>query len=255
MKHGDFSTLAQWYGNRPGYSPAVVRMLAAYTGASRSGTPVADIGAGTGKFTENLAEAELGPIVAVEPNDEMRAHGVSYTSGRGIEWRKGSAEQTGLDSGAFGWLTMASSFHWTAPEKSLPEFHRVLRSGGFFTALWNPRALEKSALHTRIEQRIYNIAPEIQRVSSGSAEHMKGVGDTLIATGHFRDVVFVEAEHEVFMSRERYLDTWRSVNDIQVQAGPERFARILEAIREEIATLPEIVVPYRTRSWTARRID
>lgn len=28
------------------------------------------------------------------------------------------------------WVIMASSFHWTDPKKSLPEFNRILTGGG-----------------------------------------------------------------------------------------------------------------------------
>lgn len=30
------------------------------------------------------------------------------------------------------WVIMASSFHWTDPKKSLPEFNRILTGGGVF---------------------------------------------------------------------------------------------------------------------------
>ena len=254
MKHGDFSTLAKHYHSRAGYSDTVVDMLYAYTVGGRTDALVADIGAGTGKFTECLVTAGLGVVVAVEPNDDMRSEGAAHTSHLPIDWRTGSAEDTGLEANGYAWITMASSFHWANPDQALPEFHRVLDYDGFLTVLWNPRDLERSDLHSRIEGRIYDLVPGIQRMSSGFARHMHGVQGTLVSTGHFTDVVFVEADHEVRMSPERYLDVWRSVNDIQVQAGPERFQSILAAIEEEIAGLQEVVVPYQTRSWTARRV-
>ena len=57
------------------------------------------------------------------------------------------------------------------------------------------------------------------------------------------------------MSKERYIGAWRSVNDIQVQAGPERFASIISEIENKAKNLDEIEVPYKTRSWTVRRKD
>ena len=38
---------------------------------------------------------------------------------------------------------MGSSFHWADTLQALEEFHRILRPGGFFTAIWNPRLLKK----------------------------------------------------------------------------------------------------------------
>ena len=65
----------------------------------------------------------------------------------------------------------------------------------------------------------------------------------------------MEHEHEEQMSVERYMGAWRSVNDIQVQAGPERFQAVLEAIEQRVAGMPMVPVPYKIRSWTARRCD
>ena len=96
MKQGDFSQLAKQYVNRPGYSETVLQVLGRYTGAfSKTPYLIADIGAGTGKLTEMLAKLEL-PVVAVEPNDEMREEGQRYTERYSLEWLKGRGEDTGL---------------------------------------------------------------------------------------------------------------------------------------------------------------
>lgn len=252
MNRGDFTQLAKDYINRPGYSDSALRALAAYVGALRPGFSVADVGAGTGKLTEGLATLGL-KGVAVEPNDAMRTEGMSlFGSDGAFRWLKGSGESTGLPDGSVDWVLMASSFHWTDPKKSLPEFHRILRPGGFFTALWNPRDLEKNELHGRIEAIIHQSVPGLERVSSGSSRYTVGLEETLVSTGHFHNLIFLEAPHVEDMSKDRYLGAWRSVNDIQSQAGPERFQRILEAIEQEISALETVVVPYRTRAWTVQ---
>lgn len=253
LQPGDYTALAASYAqSRPGYSEEVLEQLLAHVRGRRPGFRVADIGAGTGIWTKLLAERGLSPV-AVEPNEAMREQGIRYTEGLAIIWRNGTAEQTRLDGESVDWVTMSSSFHWTTPEQSLKEFHRILRPGGHFTALWNPRRIEGQPLHERIEALIYDMVPGLTRVSSGSARSGHHYGEELISTGHFCDVVLHEADHEEVMSRERYLLAWRSVNDIQRQAGPERFEQILEVIAREIAPYPEILVPYRTRAWTARK--
>lgn len=72
MKHGDFTELAKFYGNRPGYSRVVLECLKNHVFNTIGQGKVADIGAGTGKLTENLAEIGLNGF-AVEPNAAMRA--------------------------------------------------------------------------------------------------------------------------------------------------------------------------------------
>jgi ubiquinone/menaquinone biosynthesis C-methylase UbiE len=251
MKQGDFTGLAKAYVNRPGYSLPVLRMIARHVGLEKEDL-VADVGAGTGKLTENLKELGL-EVVAVEPNDDMRKEGAIYTNRYDVQWRKGSAEDTGLDGGSVAWVLMGSSFHWADKNCALAEFHRILKPGGCFTALWNPRDIERNPLHKRIEERIHTIAPEIKRVSSGAASYTTHLTEDLLSTGHFTEPIFVESAYEISMSPERYLGAWRSVNDIQAQAGPERFETIVAAIQEEIAGLETVQVPYKTRAWTVRR--
>jgi SAM-dependent methyltransferase len=253
MQPGDFTELAKEYHNRPGYSATVLRLLGAHTGAYRgAGFSIADVGAGTGKLTECLVANDL-RCQAVEPNDAMRAEGELATRSLGVKWSKGTGEETGLAASSIDWLLMGSSFHWVQRERGLAEFHRVLRPGGHFTALWNPRDLARSPLHMRIEERIRALVPGLKRRSSGGGAFTETLLTDLVSTGHFEDPFLVEAPHEVSMSPARYMGVWRSVNDIQVQAGPEGFARVMSAIEEEIAGLAEIVVPYKTRAWTVRR--
>lgn len=252
MERGDFTSLAKDYINRTGYSRRVLGTIGAYVGAFKEGFAIADIGAGTGKLTEDLCALGFSGF-AVEPNDAMRGEAIRLgsTTSR-FSWASGSAESTGLPDHCADWVLMASSFHWTNPELSLPEFHRVLRPGGFFTALWNPRDLESSELHKRIEARIHTLVPGITRVSSGSSKYTQNIEKTLVSTGHFDRLIFMEAAHQEFMTHERYIGAWRSVNDIQAQAGPKVFASILEAISEEIADVETIAVPYKTRAWTVQ---
>ncbi|MCI8750339.1 MAG: hypothetical protein HFH66_03050 [Lachnospiraceae bacterium] len=75
MKHGDFTELAKYYVDRPGYSIVLLNYIKAdIQNELKKELVVADIGAGTGKLTENLEQCGLSGF-AVEPNDAMRAEG------------------------------------------------------------------------------------------------------------------------------------------------------------------------------------
>jgi len=254
MKHGDFTELAKNYISRPAYSHAVINGLVRYMSLTAENMKMADVGAGTGKLTKELLSLGI-TVDAVEPNDSMRKEGLKYTSDFTVNWSRGTGELTGLTDKTYDWATMASSFHWTDPEKSLPEFHRILKDDGFFTIIWNPRDIQRSELHTTIENKIYEIVPELNRVSSGGKSHTQDWYRVLPSTGHFKDVMFMEMEHEEVMSKERYMRAWRSVNDIRVQAGEGRFNTILNEIETIIAPLDEVVVPYKMRSWTVQKVN
>lgn len=253
---GDFTKLAKQYINRPAYDPVLLNEVLKFMKTNVDGVILADVGAGTGKLTKTLAEMGVNKIFAVEPNEAMRREGVEYTKEFPfIKWSEGSGEETGLPDNSADWITMASSFHWTVPGKSLPEFYRVLKSAGFLTILWNTRDISASPLHTEIERGIKEIVPELKRVSSGNESHTKNWEEVLVSTGHFKDVKFIETGYSEIMTKRRYTDVWRSVNDIQAQAGPERFERIMLMIEQTVSGMDEVVVPYKMRSWTAQRID
>lgn len=253
MELGDFTKLAKDYVNRAGYSETALRVLKGYIGSVNGPIEeVADVGAGTGKLTQDLEHIGMRGY-AVEPNDAMRAEGIKLFEGKTtFVWSKGLAEMTGLPDQCVDWLLMGSSFHWADAPVALEEFHRVLRPGGFFTAIWNPRDLERSEFHMDIERSIQEMVPNLKRVSSGSRANMQDMESKLLSTPFFEDLFLVEAPHEAVMSPERYMGAWRSVNDIHVQAGDELFEQILAMIERKIQGMDQIVVPYLSRAFTVR---
>lgn len=213
----------------------------------------ADVGAGTGIWTRMLAAQSLRSVTAIEPSDEMRQQGILTSKAHGIQWRAGSAEQTGLPSQAYDLVSMASSFHWTDFDRACAEFQRMLRPGGRFVALWNPRMVELNPLLTEIEQEIGRLNPHVKRVSSGRSGLTAHLTDKLWAKRGFDDVIYLEARHTATQTVEQYIGAWRSVNDLRVQLGPVLFDRFLDFVERKTAGLRGIETTYLTRAWTARR--
>ncbi len=147
LEHGNFTKLAADYVHRPGYSQQLLKAILAVHRASHETSTIVDVGAGTGKLTKQLSEFGANSLTAVEPNDAMRAEGIEYTKGLNVHWKKGAGENTTLPDRMADWVLMGSSFHWVDLEQGLAEFHRILRPGGMFTAVWNPR--DSSAPHCK----------------------------------------------------------------------------------------------------------
>ena len=255
IKHGDFTGLAGDYAKfRPGYAPQVASAILSYVGRAAASVDAADIGAGTGIWTRMLAARGLNSIVAVEPNDDMRGQGIETSRGTHIAWRKGSAEATGLPDGSADLVSMASSLHWADFDKACDEFHRILRPGGVFAALWNPRFIEANPLLVEIEAQIARLKPGIRRVSSGRSGITERLTDLLSAKTQFADVLYLEGRHSLRQTPAQYIGAWRSVNDLQVQLGPELFGKFLDLAEQRIAGLTAIETTYVTRAWAARRV-
>jgi ubiquinone/menaquinone biosynthesis C-methylase UbiE len=254
IKHGNFDSLAGDYSQfRPGYAPSIVPMVLSLIGRPAREVDAVDIGAGTGIWTRMLAAQGLRSVTAVEPSDEMRKYGLRTSPEQNIIWRSGTAEETGLAAGAYDLASMASSFHWTDFDKACTEFQRILRPGGRFVALWNPRMIELNPLLVEIEQEITRLKPDVKRVSSGRSGLTERLTDLLWAKPGFDDVVYLEGRHTATQTVEQYLGAWRSVNDLRVQLGSNLFDNFLLFVERKTAGLAEIKTTYLTRAWAARR--
>ena len=256
LKAGDFTGLAKDYSqHRPDYCSSVLNGLLGLIGKPVSKIDFADVGAGTGIWTRMVYARGVNSVTAVEPNDDMRANGVADSAHSSIGWVAGSAETTGLADASCDWLSMASSFHWANFGVATREFRRVLRPGGRFTALWNPRLVEVNPLLVEVEAHLDTLRPNIKRVSSGRSGITETLTEQLWASLCFDDVVYIEGRHVIEMTPERYIGAWRSVNDLRVQLGPEKFDSFLKFVEHRIRGLKVIEATYWTRAWSARRKD
>ncbi|MGM9986183.1 MAG: class I SAM-dependent methyltransferase, partial [Bacillaceae bacterium] len=140
---------------RPGYPNEVFDFLREEIGIN-SDSIVADIGAGTGIFTKNIA-AICKKVYAVEPNDDMRkACENAAQAYENIEIINGSAENTTLAEKSIDFITVAQSFHWFDHQKTKMECQRILKEDAYVLLIWNSRdnrhpfIIENDALFRRI---------------------------------------------------------------------------------------------------------
>lgn len=255
LAHGDFTKLASNYGAyRPGYGPDAIRLITGAMARPIDEVDVADIGAGTGIWTRQIHAAGARAVIAIEPNDEMRKIGWNSSAGLPIRWQVGTAEDTGLLRDSAMLLTMASSFHWADFPLALAEFRRVLSPGGWFVALWNTRNLDESPLLIGIEAELKRLVPELSRISSGNSSFTNGLTSRLMQADGWGEPIYAECFHTEPMSVERYIGVWRSVNDVQVQAGPKRFSAFIHEIRERLSDTEVVKCQYRTRIWMVQKL-
>lgn len=254
IKHGEFTGLAQDYSAyRPAYAESVLDAILGLLGRPAKALNAADVGAGTGIWTRMLARRGFHSLTAVEPNDDMRTTGARDSRGLPIAWVKGSGEKTGLADDSADLVSMASSFHWVEFGVGTREFHRLLRPRGRFVALWNPRMIEANPLLVEIEAMLNGMMPaNAKRVSSGRSGLTDTLNDQLWSCGLFDDVVYLEGRHVARQTPQQYLSAWRSVNDVRVQLGTEKFQAFLDAVARRIDGVDAIETTYLTRAWAAR---
>jgi ubiquinone/menaquinone biosynthesis C-methylase UbiE len=253
FKHGDFTDLAVDYSKyREGYAPSVRDALIGLVGRPAGSLDAVDVGAGTGIWTRTLADGGFRSVTAVEPNDNMRAAGTTDSAAYAISWRAGRGERTGLESESADLVSMASSFHWVDFAAGTEEFRRLLRPGGWFTALYNPRLIDVNPVLVDIEAELNRLMGDKKRVTSAHPQMIKELTDRFAAHPQFDDVVVIEGRHTVEQSVSHYLGIWRSVNDVRVQLGDAAFDGFLDFIQKRLAGADKLDVTYLTRAVAAR---
>jgi len=142
-----FGNVAETYRRvRPPYSRPLLD-LAQEALELDAGAHVLDLGAGTGRLTEELGR-RFAEVVAVEPDERMRAlHGNALA---------GSAEAIPLQAATVDAVFVGEAFHWFDPAHAIGELARVLRPRGglaiFWTHWWETEPpLPESALELRRE--------------------------------------------------------------------------------------------------------
>lgn len=150
MEQTKFHGKAQAYeAARPGYPAAVIRYISGLIGGCFSGpsdvVTIADVGAGTGKFTVSLAGLGL-PVYAVEPDADMR--GVLAGNVRNlpnVTVCDGSAEATSLPADCEDVITVAQALHWFSPVTFPLECRRIARGGRYLLiSLYNVTSFDSA---------------------------------------------------------------------------------------------------------------
>lgn len=242
----DYTGLASAYVKRPDYAPdAIDRMLGAF-GVSR-GDSACDIGAGVAHLTIMLAQRGLS-VVAVEPNDDMRRIGIDRCrSLPGVQYVEATAEQTGQADAAFDCVTFGSSFNVADRPRALAETARILKSRGWFGAMWNHRDLA-DPIQAGIEGIIKSAIPDY-----GYGARREDQTEVINQSGLFGAVERIEGLIRHRQAIDEVVEAWRSHATLQRQAG-ERFHAVIDRIADFLSAKgPSIEIPYTTRIWIAQK--
>jgi SAM-dependent methyltransferase len=229
-----FAEVADAYDRaRPGYPREAAAWL---TGGSPA--TVVELGAGTGKLTEELLA--LGhDVLATDPLDEM----LQYLRMRRPEVRTAtaSAEEIPVASRSVDVVVAAQSFHWFDLDRALPEIARVLKPEGVVALAWNQR-----------DERI----PWVRRLGGvlGSPEHLLDPTDVLVGSRLFGYVEEAEFRFWQRLRRDDLRDLVRSRSHVAAMdpMARERVLRRVDELFDSYDRGPDgLLLPYLTRCFRA----
>ena len=225
--------VAAYDSGRPSYPRDAVDWL---TGSTP--TRVLELGAGTGKLTEQLVGAGH-TVVATDPTEPMlRRLAEQVPAARPV---LAVAEQIPLAAGSVGVVVAAQSFHWFDPARALPEAARVLRPDGVLSVVWNSR-----------DERI----PWVRRLGAiiGDAGHTVDPTPEIEASGLFHPVEASTFRFWQSLTRESLRDLVRSRSDIALMSDldRDRVLRKVDGLYEEYGRGADgMLLPYLTRTFRA----
>jgi SAM-dependent methyltransferase len=239
-------TAREYELGRPGWPEELLDRVVAELGLEPS-AQVLDLGAGTGKLTRELVP-RFGRVVAVEPDDAMRA--VLEEVVPGAEARAGHGEAIPLEDESVDAVFSAEAFHWFAGEQSVAEIARVLRPRGALVIFWNI-PVEFAHLGDEAEAVIDEAferggVPGLPRVLSG--EWKRPIED-----GPFEELREAEVEREVLNTRDEWIANLLSVSSIAHQPAEDR-AAFAARLRELVPADRDVRRRIRTVAHWTRRV-
>ena len=232
---------------RPDY-PAALHAWLGDALALGPGRTVADVGAGTGKFTP-LLTATGADVIAVEPVAAMRAQ--LQAAQPSVRALPGTADALPLADASLDAIVCAQAFHWFATRAALDDMARVLKPGARLGLVWNVRdeSVDWVAELTRIVTPYEGDAPRFHKGTWRQA---------------FPHPAFGPLEESVFAYTHRgppgqvIVDRFMSVSFIAALPADEQ-ARVRAQIQSLIATHPALhgrdvlQFPYHTRALVCVR--
>lgn len=233
---------ADYAAGRPSYPGSAVAWL-----AGEAPVDVLDLGAGTGKLTEQLVAAGH-RVSAVDPSEGMldELHRRLPTVATAV----GAAEAVPLPDASCDVITVAQAWHWFDPVRAPAECGRLLRPGGRLGLAWNER-------DESVDWVGAAWAPLHRSGRSGLALQPEGWRDAVRDNGPFGPEAAAVFDHEQVITKAAILRLARSQSDVvlmQPATREEALAEMARVLDEHPATRGSetLRLPYETRCfrWT-----
>lgn len=230
-----YSTVADAYNKtRPRYQQELIHRTVELAQLPSEAT-ILEVGCGPG--TATVAFAQLGfSMVCLEPSQEScqlaRQNCAQYPN---VEIRNTTFEEWELEAESFNAVLAATAFHWITPEVRYLKAAEALQHNGSLILLWNTAAQPQYEVYQVLDE-VYKIhAPSLARYEERETqeESLRSVGQSVINSGRFQDLVSGQFVCEVTYSINDYLtllNTYSPYLELDSQSRNSLF----EGLREKI---------------------
>lgn len=129
-----FDSIAERYDDtRERYPEEIVDELLSTAGVG-AGSPVLEVGCGTGQLTSQLAERGVA-LTAIDIGPSMVAAARKHVEGLDVALRVCAFEDLEAPDGSFEAIVSATAFHWIDPDVAWAKSAELLRPGGWIAIL------------------------------------------------------------------------------------------------------------------------
>lgn len=221
-----FSNLALDYDRwRPRYPRAAIDFIARELELV-AGARIADLGAGTGIFSESLLDAGYA-VALVEPNADMLQL-ARDTLGHwdAITFHQKPAEATGLPDRHVQAAVAAQAFHWFDIPAVREELYRIVEPPHGFAALWNVRRTDTTEFLAAYHAFLIEWGTDYEAIHARQ-EHASESVEELFEGASFSVACLDNVQHFDYEGLQGRLLSCSFVP----RSGDERFAPMLEALR------------------------
>lgn len=245
-----FGEVADLYQrHRPGYPAAAFQAMAQFAGLV-AGSPVLEIGAGTGKASRPLLRLGV-RLTALEPSPGMaRVWRQAVGASPGTRLVETTFEAWNPGRQRFQMVCCAQAWHWLDPELAFPKAARLLAPGGALALIWN-RPQPELSLSPQLDRIYRDLVPEL-------AARLHAVGEDedwaeeIAGSGVFGPVTTRSYRWRRRYSAAAYRSLLLTQSDHRM-LEPALRERLLAAVEAALAESGGgVVLPYVTRLHLAR---
>jgi ubiquinone/menaquinone biosynthesis C-methylase UbiE len=231
---------------RPTYPPAIIPYLRETIHLNRK-AKVADIGSGTGIFTDLLLKHGC-TVIGIEPNQAMREAGEHFLQHfPHFTSINGTAEATTLEDHSVDLITVAQAFHWMDPAPTKLEFERILKPEGHTLLVWNIRLTDTSFLRA-LDELKKTFGKQYDAIHSSHADEEK-----IRAFFAPKEVRIKTFRHAQLMDYESLHGQLLSSSYIPQEGEPayEEMIKVLEELFQRYNENGQVNVEYETKLFLA----
>lgn len=234
-----FSNVSSIYDRaRPSYSAKLINDLYSKYGVSGAST-IADIGAGTGKFSRLLLER--GSFVyLIEPNEDMQKESLKELKDyKNFKPISADSSNTTLPDESVDFITAAQAFHWFDTKAFIEESKRILKKNSKTFLIWNIRD-ERAPINKKTYSIFSRYCPRFKGFGGGIKEDDERIIEYF--DGRYEKLKY---PNSIVLNREEFL--LRNLSgSYSLQEGDKNYSRYkkrLESLFDEFSDGDVVTIP------------